>query len=70
MSALLTTTMPRMRETIDALADAGLRDKVKVMVGGAPITPSYSAEIGADGMGANAVLAVDTAKELMGSVRA
>ena len=65
MSALLTTTMPRMKDTIGALAAAGLRDKVKVIVGGAPITEQYTAEIGADGMGANAVLAVDMAKELM-----
>ena len=65
MSALLTTTMPRMKDTIDALAAAGLRDKVKVIVGGAPITEQYTAEIGADGMGANAVLAVDKAKEVM-----
>ena len=65
MSALLTTTMPRMKDTIDALAAAGLREKVKVIVGGAPITEQYTAEIGADGMGANAVLAVDKAKELI-----
>ena len=65
MSALLTTTMPRMKDTIEALAAAGLRDKVKVIVGGAPITEQYTDEIGADGMGANAVLAVDKAKELM-----
>jgi len=69
MSALLTTTMPRMKETIEALTDAGLRDKVKVIVGGAPITPEYADEIGADGMGANAVLAVDKAKELLGAAR-
>ena len=65
MSALLTTTMPRMKDTIDALAAARLRDKVKVIVGGAPITDQYAREIGADGMSANAVLAVDKAKELM-----
>jgi 5-methyltetrahydrofolate--homocysteine methyltransferase len=66
MSALLTTTMPRMGETITALKKAGIRDRVKVMIGGAPINQAYSNEIGADAMGANAVLAVDRAKELMG----
>jgi 5-methyltetrahydrofolate--homocysteine methyltransferase len=65
MSALLTTTMPRMADTIAALKDAGLRDSLKVMVGGAPITPQYADQIGADGSGANAVLAVDKAKQLM-----
>jgi len=69
MSALLTTTMPRMQEIIAALADAGLRDRVKVMVGGAPLTPSYADEIGADALGANAVLAIDRAKELVGAVK-
>ena len=69
MSALLTTTMPRMKDTIAALADAGLRDKVRVMVGGAPITETYTDEIGADAMGANAVLAVDRARELMGAAK-
>ena len=49
MSALLTTTMPTMRATIDALNEAGLRDKVRVMIGGAPITEAYAKEIGADG---------------------
>jgi 5-methyltetrahydrofolate--homocysteine methyltransferase len=69
MSALLTTTMPRMKDTIEALTDAGLRDKVKVIVGGAPITEQYADEIGADGMGANAVLAVDRVKELVAGAR-
>jgi 5-methyltetrahydrofolate--homocysteine methyltransferase len=67
MSALLTTTMPRMADTIAALKDAGLRDRLKVLVGGAPVTPQYAAEVGADGSGANAVLAVDQAKRLMAS---
>ena len=65
MSALLTTTLPKMVATIGALKDAGLRDKVKVMVGGAPVTQAYADEIGADGYGANAAAAVDGAKALM-----
>ena len=66
MSALLTTTLPRMAETIAALKDAGLRDQVKVLVGGAPVTGAWAAEIGADGYGANAGMAVERAKELVG----
>jgi 5-methyltetrahydrofolate--homocysteine methyltransferase len=66
MSALLTTTLPRMRETLAALTEAGLRDSVKVMAGGAPVTASYCEELGADGYGANAGLAVEKAKELIG----
>jgi 5-methyltetrahydrofolate--homocysteine methyltransferase len=66
MSALLTTTLPRMAETIAALTDAGLREGVKVMVGGAPVTAAYASELGADGYGANAGLAVERAKELVG----
>ena len=65
MSALLTTTLPHMSETIAALKDAGLRDSVKVMVGGAPVTAAYAEEIGADGYGANAGMAVERAKELV-----
>jgi 5-methyltetrahydrofolate--homocysteine methyltransferase len=49
LSALLTTTMPRIGETIKAINDAGLRDQVKIMVGGAPVTPEYAEQIGADG---------------------
>ena len=64
MSALLTTTLPHMSETIALLKDAGLRDSVKVMVGGAPVTAAYADEIGADGYGANAGMAVERAKEL------
>ncbi len=67
MSALLTTTLPRMRETINALTAAGLRDQVKVMVGGAPVTAAYADEVGADGYGANAGMAVERAKELVGA---
>jgi 5-methyltetrahydrofolate--homocysteine methyltransferase len=65
MSALLTTTLPKMVETINALKAAGLRDRVKVMVGGAPVTQAYADEIGADGYGANAAAAVDRAKALV-----
>jgi 5-methyltetrahydrofolate--homocysteine methyltransferase len=64
MSALLTTTLPKMIETIAALKAAGLRDRVKVLIGGAPVTQSYADEIGADGYGANAAAAVDRAKAL------
>lgn len=66
MSALLTTTMPSMKVTIDALKSAGLRDKVKVMVGGAPVTQQWADEIGADGYAPDAASAVDKAKELLG----
>ena len=66
MSALLTTTLPHMAETIALLKDEGLRDSVKVMVGGAPVTAAYAAEIGADGYGANAGMAVERAKALAG----
>lgn len=66
MSALLTTTMPMMKTTIEALQEAGLRDKVKVMVGGAPLTQDYADAIGADGYAPDAALAVDKAKELLG----
>jgi 5-methyltetrahydrofolate--homocysteine methyltransferase len=66
MSALLTTTLPRMRETIAALEAAGLRDAVKVMVGGAPVTQTWADELGADGYGANAGMAVERAQALVG----
>ncbi len=66
MSALLTTTMPSMVDTIKALEAAGLRDKVKVMIGGAPVTQNYADEIGADGYSPDAASAVDKAKELLG----
>ncbi len=66
MSALLTTTLPHMGETIAALKEAGLRDSVKVMVGGAPVTQSWADEVGADGYGANAGMAVERAKALVG----
>ena len=63
MSALLTTTMPAMKTTIDALTQAGVRSKVKVLIGGAPITQKYADEIGADGYSENAVGAVALAKK-------
>lgn len=65
LSALLTTTMPAMKDTIEALHAAGLRGKVKVMIGGAPVTQSYADEIGADGYSPDAASAVDKAKELI-----
>ena len=66
LSALLTTTMPSMRTTIDALVESGLRSNVKVMIGGAPVTQQYAEEIGADGYAPDAASAVDKAKELIG----
>ena len=66
MSALLTTTMPKMGETINAIKEAGVRDQVKILVGGAPITAAFAEEIGADGYASNAASAVDKGKELMG----
>jgi 5-methyltetrahydrofolate--homocysteine methyltransferase len=65
LSALLTTTMPAMGETIKALNANGVRKKVKVIIGGAPVTQSYADEIGADGYAPDAASAVDIAKEVM-----
>jgi 5-methyltetrahydrofolate--homocysteine methyltransferase len=65
MSALLTTTMPAMRTTVDALKTAGVRDKVKILVGGAPITQRYAEEIGADGFAESAAGAVGLAKKVV-----
>jgi methylmalonyl-CoA mutase cobalamin-binding domain/chain len=65
LSALLTTTMPKMEETIKSLHEAGVRDQVKVMIGGAPVTAEYAEKIGADGYAPNAASAVDKAKELL-----
>ena len=62
LSALLTVTMPAMRTTIQALKDAGVRDKVKVLVGGAPVTKQFADEIGADGYGETATAAVALAR--------
>ncbi len=66
MSALLTTTMPRMEETIQALKEAGIRDGVKIMAGGAPVTQDFVEKIGGDAYGANAASATEKAKELIG----
>ncbi len=66
MSALLTTTMPRMGETIHALEEAGVRAQVKVMVGGAPVTQDFVVKIRADAYAANAGTAVEVAKALVG----
>ena len=66
MSALLTTTMPAMKSTIDALAKAGLRNQVKIIVGGAPISQKYADEIGADGYGETAAAAVLLARKVLG----
>jgi 5-methyltetrahydrofolate--homocysteine methyltransferase len=63
MSALLTTTMVNMKGTIEALEEAGLRDQVKVMVGGAPVTAAFAEEIGADAYAPDAASAVDVARE-------
>jgi corrinoid protein of di/trimethylamine methyltransferase len=64
LSALLTVTMPSMKTTIDALSAAGLRGQAKIMVGGAPVTQRYADEIGADGYGENAAVAVAVARKL------
>jgi 5-methyltetrahydrofolate--homocysteine methyltransferase len=66
MSALLTTTMVNMKTTIEALEEAGLRDSVKIMVGGAPVTAAFAEEIGADAYAPDAASAVDVARDLVG----
>jgi 5-methyltetrahydrofolate--homocysteine methyltransferase len=66
LSALLTTTMPSMKTTIDALNQAGVRQQVKVIIGGAPITQKYADEIGADGYSDNAAEAVTLTKRCLG----
>ena len=68
MSALLTTTMPSMKKTIDAITEAGYREKVKVIVGGAPLTKAYADEIGADGYTPDAASAADLVKELISTL--
>ena len=65
LSALLTTTMPMMKQTIDAIVEAGLRDQVKIMVGGAPVTQAFADDIGADGFAADAGSAARYAKTLV-----
>lgn len=66
LSALLTTTMPAMKDAIIAINEAGVRSKVKIMVGGAPVTNDFATEIGADGYSEDAASAADLAKKLMG----
>ncbi|MGE5484020.1 MAG: B12-binding domain-containing protein [Ignavibacteriales bacterium] len=67
LSALLTTTMPVQREVVNMLKDEGLRGKVKVLVGGAPVTERWAKEIGADGYAEDAIRAVSAAKKLVGA---
>ena len=69
MSALLTTTMTYMTEVIEALKVAGIRDQVKVMIGGAPVNQHFAEEIGADGYSDNANSAVAVAKQLLGKAQ-
>jgi len=66
LSALLTVTMPSMKSTIEALKQAGLRDQVKVLIGGAPVTQQYADDIGADGYGQSASNAVALARRMCG----
>jgi len=66
ISALMTTTMPAMKRTIDALHKAGLREQVKVMIGGAPVSQAFADQIGADGYARDSTLAVVKAKQLVG----
>ena len=68
LSALLTTTMPAMKNTIEAFRTAGIRDQVKIMVGGAPVTRSYAESIGADGYSETAAASVDLARRLTGTL--
>ena len=65
MSSLLTTSMASMRDTIKSLKDSGLRDKVKVMIGGAPVTQAFADSVGADSFAKDAAQAVDIAKQLL-----
>ncbi len=69
MSALLTTTMPNMGKTIEAFIDADLREDVKIMVGGAPVTQTFADDMGADGYGKDALACVDLAKQLLQEMR-
>ena len=68
MSALLTTTMPNMGKTIEAFIDADLRDDVKIMVGGAPVTQEFADDMGADGYGKDALACVSLAKDLLSEI--
>lgn len=66
LSALLTTTMPNMRKVVEVLKSKGMRERVKVIIGGAPVTQAYADEIGADGYGADGPAAVELARRLIG----
>jgi corrinoid protein of di/trimethylamine methyltransferase len=68
LSALLTTTMPAMKKTIEAFRAAGIREQVKIIVGGAPVTNKYAESIGADGYSETAAASVDLARRLVGSL--
>ncbi len=68
MSALLTTTMRAMEQTIKALEEAGVRDQVKIMIGGAPVTQSFAEQIGADAYASNAAAAAELAKKFVSAV--
>ena len=70
MSALLTTTMPNMAKTVEAFKDAGRRDAVRFMVGGAPVTPEFADDVGADGYGKDALACVELAKTLAVQINA
>ncbi|MGB5932922.1 MAG: corrinoid protein [Anaerolineae bacterium] len=67
LSALVTTTMPKQKEVIDRLKEAGIRERVKVLVGGAPVSQGWADQIGADGYAENAVAAVEVVKRLIGA---
>ena len=68
LSALLTVTMTGMRATIEALQQAGMRDRVRVLIGGAPVTAQFARDIGADGYGENANAAVSLARQMMAAL--
>ena len=70
MSALLTTTMQNMGKTIEAFIDEDLRDSIKIMVGGATVTPEFAEDMGADGYGKDALACVELAKELLLELKA
>jgi 5-methyltetrahydrofolate--homocysteine methyltransferase len=69
LSAMLTTTMPNMKATLDALKEAGLRDRVKILIGGAPLTQAYADQIGADGYAPDASAAVRKVNELLAQLK-
>ncbi len=69
LSALLTTTMPAIKNTIDAIVASGLRDTVKIMIGGAPVTQAFADEVGADGYSEDAASAAELAKKLLAEAK-